>query len=292
MIRTSTSHRLSAGWTTLARGSGALRWLLLLGVSLASFAKGQGVGEPPPEGMVHVPAGVYRPLFRLPDEAREIQVAEFFMEATPVTNGDFLDFVRQNPRWRRAQVKHLFADVGYLVHWNGDLDLGPDSVRIARQPVTGVSWFAAKAYAGWRGRRLPSTIEWEYAAGIGFTQMNGSTDPKFQNFIRRWYSTPTPPLLPTVAAGPANFVGLHDLHGLVWEWSSDYNSAIVTGDARGDTGIERQLFCGAGSQGASDPGNFPAFMRDGFRSSLKGSYTIANLGFRCALDRPRVRVVK
>ncbi len=33
-----------------------------------------------------------------------------------------------------------------------------------------------------------------------------------------------------------------------------------------------------------DPGNFPAFMRYGFRSSLKADYCVHNLGFRCAKD--------
>jgi sulfatase modifying factor 1 len=82
----------------------------------------------------------------------------------------------------------------------------------------------------------------------------------------------------------AELFGFFDLHGLVWEWTSDFNSAIVTGDARGDTGLDRQLFCGAGSAGAKDTGNFPAFMRYGFRSSLKAPYTVHNLGFRCAKD--------
>ena len=62
--------------------------------------------------------------------------------------------------------------------------------------------------------------------------------------------------------------------------------ALVTGDARGDTGLERQLFCGAGSLGASDRGNYAAFMRFGFRSSLRAGYTVHNLGFRCAKDMP------
>ena len=51
---------------------------------------------------------------------------------------------------------------------------------------------------------------------------------------------------------------------------------------QGDTGLERQLFCGAGSLGASDRANYPAFMRFGFRSSLRAGYTVHNLGFRCA----------
>ena len=83
---------------------------------------------------------------------------------------------------------------------------------------------------------------------------------------------------------PPYFWGVKDLHGLVWEWTADFNTAMVTGDARNDSGLDRQLFCGAGAQGAKDVSNFPAFMRYGFRSSLKADYCVHNLGFRCAKD--------
>jgi len=74
------------------------------------------------------------------------------------------------------------------------------------------------------------------------------------------------------------------LHGLVWEWVADFNTAMVTGDARGYTGLDRQLFCGSGAVGAQDLSNYAAFMRYGFRSSLQADYCVHNLGFRCAQD--------
>ena len=232
--------------------------------------------------LVPVPAGIYQPLFRGENDLKEIPVARFLMAAAPVTNGEFLDFVRANPQWQRSRVKRLFADEGYLKPWSNDTEPGPQCD--VAQPVTRVSWFAAKAYCAWKGGRLPTTAEWELAAGIGFTQMDGTKEPEFQQAIARWYGTPSPAALPTAGAGRANLLGIHDLHGLVWEWTSDFNSAIVTGDARGDTGLDRQLFCGSGSLGASDSANYPAFMRFGFRSSLKAGYTVHNLGFRCAKD--------
>ena len=131
---------------------------------------------------------------------------------------------------------------------------------------------------------ITAASEWELAAGAGFTQPDGSKEPEFLRAIARWYGTPAPAVLPAAGSGRPNYYGLRDLHGLVWEWTADFNSAIVTGDARGDTGLERQLFCGAGAVGAGDPSNYPAFMRFGFRSSLKAAYTVHNLGFRYAKD--------
>lgn len=235
-----------------------------------------------PSDMIRIPAGDYRPLFVLQGETNLVPVRGFWLDRLPVTNADFLEFVRAHPRWRRSQVKRLFADTNYLSHWEADLQLAEPEDE--RRPVVWVSWFAAKAYAQWRGRRLPTVAEWEYAAGASPTRADGDQDPVFQQALRVWASTPSPARLSRVGASVPNYYGLQDLHGLIYEWTSDFNSAIVTGDARGDTGIERQLFCGAGSSGSRDPSNFPAFMRAGFRSSLKASYVVHHLGFRCAKD--------
>lgn len=241
---------------------------------------------PPPDGMVLIPPGEYRPLFRGFTDPPERPVPAFFLDANPVTNGDFLEFVRAQPKWRRSQVKRLFAEAGYLRHWADDLRLADPAAETARQPVVNVSWFAARAYAAWRGRRLPTTAEWERTAAIGFTHPLGAQDPEFVRVLTHWYSTPTPAILAPVGSQRPNRQGVYDLHGLIWEWTADFNSSLATGDARGDSGLERQLFCGAGSLGVGDRTNFPAFMREGFRSALKAAYTVHNLGFRCAADLP------
>ena len=241
-----------------------------------------GFGQSPPAGMAVVPAGGYRPLFRAETDPKTVPVKSFCLDILPVTNGDFLEFVRANPRWQRSQVKRIFADESYLNNWAADLDPGTNAPL--NVPVTRVSWFAAKAYAQWKGKRLPTVAEWEYAAAASPTRADGENDAAFKRQVFEWYSTPTPAKVSPVGSGQTNFWGIHDLHGLVWEWVADFNTAMVTGDARGDTGLDRQLFCGSGSQGVKDVGNFPAFMRYGFRSSLQASYCVHNLGFRCAKD--------
>lgn len=230
--------------------------------------------------MALVPAGRFTPLFRGENDLKDVPVAAFLLDVYPVTNAEFLDFVRADSKWQRSQVKRLFADAEYLKGWAGDLELGTN--LLSNAPVTHVSWFAAKAFASWKGKRLPTVVEWEYAAAASALHSDGDNDPEFTREVRRWYSTPTPERMSGVGRARANLYGLHDLHGLLWEWVADFSTAMVSGDARGDTGLDRQLFCGAGSEGAKDRANFPAFMRYGFRSSLKASYTVHNLGFRCA----------
>ena len=240
------------------------------------------LGQTLPPGMALIPTGMYRPLFRSESDPNGALVKSFCLDILPVTNGDFLEFVRANPRWQRSQVKRIFADESYLKNWAADLDLGSNAPACA--PVTDVSWFAAKAYAQWKGKRLPTVAEWEWAASASSTQTNGEQDIEFKRQVLKWYCTPATAKLSPVGLGQTNLWGVYDLHGLVWEWVTDFNSALLTGGAQGDTGLDRRLFCGGGAQGAADVQDYPAFMRYAFRSSLKAEYCVHNLGFRCAKD--------
>ena len=89
-----------------------------------------------------------------------------------------------------------------------------------------------------------------------------------------------------VGQKPANVYGVKDLHGLVWEWTLDFNSVFVTGDNRQDGDKVKDLFCGDGATGAARREDYAAFMRYAMRSSLKADNGTANLGFRCAYDAP------
>ena len=234
------------------------------------------------DDLVRLPAGSYLPLYMKDPEPRP--VGEFYLDVHPVTNAEFLEFVRENPKWQRSKVKRIFADEKYLKHWGGDLDLGPGAEKIADSPVVNISWFAARAYLKSKGKRLPTTDEWEYAACADETRANATDDPAFTARLLEWYGKPGGTPLPSVRVAPPNVHGARALHGYVWEWVSDFNNSMVTGESRGDSGIDRKLYCAGGALGATDTRNYAAFMRYAFRSSLKGNYTVPNLGFRGARD--------
>jgi len=238
-----------------------------------------GVAAP---ALITVPAGIYLPLFRTARDPVQVAVNAFQLDENPVTNAEFLAFVTAHPRWRREQVSRLFADSSYLTHWAGELELGP--LAPADAPVVRVSWFAARAYAAAQGKRLPSTAEWEFAASVGYTGLNGRTDPDLKRDLYAWLARPVASPLPGIATGKVNYFGVRGLHGLVWEWVEDFSTALVTGESRGDGGLDRDLFCGSGAIGARDTSDYAAFMRQALRSSLKANNTTSSLGFRCARD--------
>lgn len=277
--------------------------LRLLGaIALGAVCSRPVLGNPPPQvaaarheaaatvsaGMVVIPTGAYEPILRGKDDLASVTVAAYWLDECPVTNAEFLAFVRANPKWRRSRVAPLFADTGYLGDWSGDLELGPRAP--AEAPVVRVSWFAARAYAAWCGKRLPTTAEWERAAAAGFTSERGADEPAYRSAALGWFAEPTRDTLPAVTQGRPNFFGARAMLTLVWEWVDDFNTALVTGESRADTGLERTLFCGAGAADARDLTNYPAFMRAGFRSSLRASYVVPNLGFRCAKSIPTAAV--
>lgn len=232
-------------------------------------------------GQMHVvKSGEYTPLYGKVSDAK-VRVAPFLMDATPVTIAQFLAFVDENPQWRKTKVKRLFADQNYLEDWTSDLDIGGLKPN---RPVNHVSWFAAKAYCECQGKRLPTVDEWELAAMASVTEYDARSDSLYNVAILSSYETPKT-YLKEVGLTQPNIYGIKDLHGLVWEWVVDFNGIMMSGNSRSGEN-DKQLFCAAGSYGATDLMNYAAFMRYALRSSLKANYSLTNLGFRCVQDLP------
>ncbi len=248
----------------------------------AAAAAGPGQASPR-DGRIAIPAGVWRPFFPGKDEPELVRVAAFRLDPLPVTVASYLAFVRDQPRWRKGSVPKLFADTSYLAGWAGPLDPGAEDLQA---PVREVSWFAARAYCAWAGGRLPRVAEWERVAGASETQQDARDDKAHQARILAWYGKPARARPPRVGQMPRNVFGVGDMHGVVWEWVEDFATALVTGESRGDSALERGLYCGAGSVGSADPRDYAAFMRFALRSSLHARDTTRALGFRCAADEP------
>ena len=134
-----------------------------------------------------------------------VTVSAFYIDATEVTNAaykQFLDATGHKP-------PESWADPAFNA---------PD------QPVVGVAWFDAAAYAQWAGKRLPTEAEWEYAARggrIGARYPWGDTithdDANYKGKGGKdIWDGPAP-----VRNFPPNDYGLYDMGGNVWEWCAD-----------------------------------------------------------------------
>ncbi|MCQ4166619.1 formylglycine-generating enzyme family protein [Tahibacter harae] len=225
----------------------------------------------------------FRTVLAYEDTQNGVRVAPFELLRHPVTNAEFLAFVRSNPQWRRGGVPAVFAESRYLQHWTADQEPGAAQ---SRQPVVQVSWFAAQAYCKALGARLPSWLEWEYAAAADSTRADARQDPAWRERQLTWYAQPSTTPLAPVASQPPDLHGVYDLHGLVWEWVDDAGALLISADNRDQGAADRLQFCGAGALSAADRENYAVLMRIALLSALKASDTTANLGFRCARNLP------
>ena len=230
--------------------------------------------------MVTIKRGAYVPLYGTKDK-KPVEVNSFSMDVYPVTNAQFLTFIKKYPEFSRSKMKGLFAEKSYLSHWQSEFDYGKNNLSNA--PITNVSWFAAKKYCECQGKRLPTMDEWEYVAMADEKRIDARSKEDFNAYILSWYEKPKTFVNP-VGKTFKNYWGVYDMHGLVWEWTADFNSIFLSGESRKDKDTDKNLFCGSGSINASDLMNYAAFMRYGFRASLKARFTTRNLGFRCAKD--------
>lgn len=185
---------------------------------------------------------------------RPVKVHSFLMDKYPVTNGNFRDFVRARkykteaetigwsfvfedfvPEETRSKItERIESAPWWLPTWRASWrqPAGPASGIKERMdfPVVHVSWNDAVSYCEWRGKRLPSEEEWEWAGRgglVGQTYPWGNK-PKV-NSANLWQgSFPDSDaaedgfhgVSPVNAFPPQNSYGLYDMLGNTWEWTS------------------------------------------------------------------------
>lgn len=238
-------------------------------------------GHAKEDEMILIKKGSYIPFFMTKKgkekvkSSKPIDVESFEIDKDPVTQKKYLEFVKENTKWQRSHAKSIFVDSHYLENWQSDLKPPQDQEN---SPVVFVSWFAAKAYCEWKKKQLPTVDQWEYVAD---DQGRGAEAAKKK--ILDWYGKPNEEKLASVGQDQPNGYGVGNLHGLIWEWVLDFNSAIASEESR-NSDEDNNMFCGSGSLNAVDSSDYARFMRYSLRNSLKANYTTANLGFRCAKE--------
>lgn len=171
-------------------------------------------------GMVEIPAGTFKfstaRSFLSPNEAipypdystaRLVAVKRFYMDRYPVTNAHFYAFLNAT----RYKPKD---PTNFLKLWVK----GSPPKGLENHPVVYVSLEDARAYARWAGKRLPTEVEWQYAAqgtdGRKYPWGNEFDSTKCNNSLGR--TTP----VDAFPGGESPF-GVTDLIGNVWQLTND-----------------------------------------------------------------------
>ncbi|WP_037587781.1 formylglycine-generating enzyme family protein [Stenoxybacter acetivorans] len=231
--------------------------------------------------MAEIQAGSYRPLYLQKDTPMTF-VDAFRMDKKPVTNREFYQFIMKNPQWSKTKIAIEFSEKQYLQHWiKQGSGYAPKAADLDK-PVVNVSWFPANQYCQAQGKRLPSTDQWEYVARASENAIDGSKSKQYTQVILDWYAKSAQKPLGKVGQNKPNYWGVYDLHGLIWEWTEDFNNAQLQSD-----NPDEGMFCGAGASASTDPNNYAAFIRYGLRSSLQAKFSMPTLGFRCVSNKPK-----
>ncbi len=193
----------------------------------------------------------------------------FWMDSGEVTNAAYQRFVIARPEWQIGKVRPELQAADYLRGWQGTAF--PEGQGDA--PVVWVSWHAARAYAAWAGKRLPTEAEWEYGArggtstrfwwGNDFDEQRVLTDPKAAS---------------TEQSRRTNTWGIRDGAGSVWEWTSSIYRPYpyVATDGREDARAAGARTIRGGSRV-----NGEAFLRSANRSTEEAAGASDLIGFRC-----------
>jgi len=247
--------------------------VLTLAMILSASRSGPKSGIPnlpptPPVGMVYVPGGEFTMGNDLGDDyekpAHRVTVKPFFTDKNEVTCGEYERFIkatnhRSPPDWSNATCP----------------------AAVFNNPVTGVDWYDATAYAQWAGKRLPTEEEWEFAAR--------GTDKRIYPWGNDWRGN-------AANAGDDNQgrvvdvgsyldgkspAGALDMIGNAWEWTSSDLKAYPGGHMSDQSPGELKVIRG-GYWGSSAPKATTTFRRGWDARDAQLGYK--NTGFRCAKD--------
>lgn len=213
-----------------------------------------------------------------------------WVSRTEATVASFQAFVRE------TQYQTLAERQGWAYVWDNNTWVrrpgagwqNPGFPQDPRHPVVAVSWDDASAFCRWSGGRLPTEVEWEYAARGGIDGQLypwGNEASECGGARKRANAGACLKGTETAASNPANGYGLFDVIGNAWEWTADWyaekeysSRAAAATDPQGPASGVQRIARGAAWSALRD------FTRLSYRARLYPGIAQADVGFRCVRD--------
>ena len=209
--------------------------------------------------LIYIPAGPFlygsadsdKMAFSQEKPQRVIDLPQYWIGYTPVTNRQYKQFLDANPSWRVPYYQEVWANA---YNWDDKRRTYPPDK--ADYPVVLVSWEDARAFCSWAGLTLPTDEQWEKAARgtDGRIWPWGNEPPtaeycNFNNNVRG--TTPVGKYSPK---GDSPY-GCADMTGNVWEWTGSWYRKEKTRALRGGALNSYDLDTRAAHRGRADPHN-------------------------------------
>lgn len=230
---------------------------VLVGAAFPAFAEVAAPKATEKTPLVHIHGGSF--VHPGSNDGLTLHVDPYQLERTPVTWAQYKAVLGQTEHWTAIIAEH-------------------ESEYPLDAPVTYVTLDNALAYAKAIDRRLPTELEWEYAAAGGFKRQPFKLAPA-EAAEMTWYGG-AKKLPKPVGQGQPNMYGAYDMHGNVWEWVDDLRGNYSRKDMRDPNSGVDNLGCGNVS---NDNGSYAWFLRAAVRSAARRNQPMRFRGFRCAL---------
>ncbi len=192
----------------------------------------------------------------------------FWMQQTEITQRQYEALMGTNPSYFKGES--LPAE---SVNWT---EANEFCNRLSNLPTEKV---AGNLY------RLPTEAEWEYACRAGSTSSFcfGDDDTQLEKYA--WFHKNSAQTTHPTASKLPNAWGLHDMHGNVMEWCSDFFGDYPTGSVKDPTGLNSGLL-----RSIRGGGWFfvPLYSRSSHRDAYAPSVRYVGLGFRMVIQAAAV----
>ena len=220
---------------------------------------------------------------------RQVSLSPYYIDLFPVTNRRYKKFLDRQGYEKREYWTSIGWEFLSSKKFTAPLYWSDANWNLPDQPVTGVSWWEALAFARFEGKTLPTEAQWEYMASGGVNSYPwGDTPP---DLSKANYAEGCEPHELNRRSTPVNrfshsrsHCGCWDVAGNVGEWCLDNHSKTYEWDdkRRDPMHVTAELdpHIVRGGSGLHDEDSLRTTSRDYYVPTIRDNI----VGFRCAIN--------